>query len=74
MEALAEFGICSNILATRQYMAAALDSSADFFVTLDRKRFLDNDELRESTSVPIGTPGDFLDWFRFSLQYLSSSA
>lgn len=36
----------------------------DYFITLDRKHFLDNRDLRESLPFPIGTPGDFLEWFR----------
>lgn len=51
-------------LADAQVLAAAWDSSVDYFVTLDRQHFLNNAELRSVMPFPIGTPGDFLAWFR----------
>lgn len=45
-------------------LAAALNSWVDYFVTLDRQHFLDNPRLSGFASFPIGTPGDFLAWFR----------
>lgn len=45
-------------------IAAAWGSGAAYFVTLDRKHFLDNARLRGTAPFPIGTPGDFLNWFR----------
>jgi predicted nucleic acid-binding protein len=45
-------------------LAAAWDNRADYFVTLDRKHFIDNHALRSAVPFPIGTPGDFLAWFR----------
>jgi predicted nucleic acid-binding protein len=47
-----------------QVIAAAWGSSTDYFVTLDRKHFLGNSRLREKAPFLIGTPGDFLSWFR----------
>jgi len=47
-----------------QVIADAAGAARDYFVTLDRKHFLDNEDLRTALSFPIGTPGDFLEWFR----------
>lgn len=47
-----------------QILAAAWDANADYFVTLDRKHFLNNGALREKVPYQIGTPGDFLAWYR----------
>jgi predicted nucleic acid-binding protein len=48
-------------------LAAASGGQVDFFVTLDRKHFLDNPVLREAVPFPLGTPGDFLVWYRVEL-------
>jgi predicted nucleic acid-binding protein len=45
-------------------LAAAWKSEADYFITLDRRHFIENKALREAAHFYIGTPGDFLDWFR----------
>ena len=45
-------------------LAAAKMAAADYFVTLDREHFLNNDALRRAMSFPVGTPGDFLAWYR----------
>lgn len=45
-------------------LAAALAAQVDFFVTLDRQHFLDNDPLRAALPFPIGTSGDCLAWYR----------
>ncbi len=47
-----------------EVLAAALDIRPDYFVTLDRAHFLDVPALRASVPFPIGTPGDFLAWWR----------
>lgn len=52
-------------------LAAALDSGVDYFVTLDRKHFLDDSTLREAVPLQMGTPGDFLSWLRSKLQNAS---
>jgi len=44
-------------------LADAWQAGADFFVTLDRP-FLDNGPLRAALPFPLGTPGDFLLWYR----------
>ena len=48
-------------------LAAAWAAGVDYFVTLDRKHFLDNPGLKEAVPFPIGTPGDFLTWYRGQL-------
>ena len=45
-------------------LAAAWESDVDFLVTLDRKHFLDNKLMTDSVPFLIGTPGDFLAWYR----------
>lgn len=45
-------------------LAAMLAADVDYFITLDKEHFLENQAVVESISIPIGTPGDFLDWFR----------
>ncbi|MEA3351946.1 MAG: PIN domain-containing protein [Chloroflexota bacterium] len=50
--------------ADARVIASVWRAEVDFFVTLDRKHFLKNEALMESASFPLGTPGDFLAWFR----------
>jgi predicted nucleic acid-binding protein len=45
-------------------LADAWESGADYFVTLDHQHFLDNEDLRTAMPFPLGTPGDFLQWYR----------
>jgi predicted nucleic acid-binding protein len=45
-------------------LAAAIASEVDSFVTLDRQHFLDNAKMRQAVPFVVGTPGDFLAWFR----------
>lgn len=51
-----------------QVIADAAGMSPDFFVTLDRRHFLDNEALCAALPFPVGTPGDFLEWFRQRLR------
>ena len=48
-------------------MAAALQAETEFFVTLDRKHFLDNMQLNAAMPFLLGTPGDSLEWLRTRL-------
>lgn len=50
--------------ADAQILAAAWAVGVDYFVTLDQKHFLANPRLKEAVPFPIGTPGDFLTWYR----------
>lgn len=43
-------------------LAAAWGADVDFFVTLDKRHFLDNAGLRTAVPFHIGTPGDALAW------------
>ncbi len=47
-----------------QVLAAAWAAGVDYFVTLDREHFLDQPDLRGVVPFPLGTPGDFLAWYR----------
>ncbi len=53
--------------ADARVIADAIAASPDFFVTLDKKHFLNNKVLRDNLLFPIGTPGDFLSWYREQL-------
>lgn len=46
-----------------QVVAEALASRVDYFVSLDRKHLVGNPRARK-LPFPIGTPGDFLAWYR----------
>jgi predicted nucleic acid-binding protein len=48
-------------------LASAWSAEVDYFVTLDRKHFIQNERLLKETPFLIGTPGDFLEWFRQQL-------
>jgi len=48
-------------------VAEALAVDADYLVSLDRKHLVGNPRASE-LPFPIGTPGDFLAWFRERLQ------
>ncbi len=54
-------------------LAAAIAAPADYFVTLDRQRFLDNAKMRQAVPFVVGTPGDFLAWFRNRLAAMATS-
>jgi predicted nucleic acid-binding protein len=45
-------------------LAEAWTAGVDFLVTLDRLHFLDNQKLRDKVLFEVGTPGDFIAWFR----------
>jgi predicted nucleic acid-binding protein len=45
-------------------LAAAWTAEVDYFVTLDRKHFLNNEQLYKASPFEIGTPGDCLAWYR----------
>ena len=50
--------------ADAKILAAAIASQADYLITLDRQHFLENAKLRQAVPLFVGTPGDFLAWFR----------
>ena len=45
-------------------LVAALKTGADYFVTLNRKHFLEVPGLSEKVGLQMGTPGDFITWYR----------
>ena len=51
-----------NFSGDGRVLADAWQARADFFITLDRQHFLDNEHLRAALPFPLGTPGDFLLW------------
>ncbi|MGQ9626466.1 MAG: PIN domain-containing protein [Anaerolineae bacterium] len=48
-------------------LAVAWAAGVDYLVTLNQKHFLDNPGLKEAVPFPIGTPSDFLAWYREQL-------
>jgi predicted nucleic acid-binding protein len=50
-----------------QILAAAWSAGCDYFVTLDRKHFLNDQKIIQTAPFLMGTPGDFLDWYRSKL-------
>ncbi len=48
-------------------LAAAASAQADYFVTLDRRHFLDVPDLAKQAGLPVGTPGDFIACYRNKL-------
>lgn len=45
-------------------VAAAWHAASDFFTTLDKQHFLQNQPLKAAAPFPIGAPGDCLAWLR----------
>ena len=52
------------LLLDRSGVEIAPSAEADYFVTLDKEHFLGDSGLREAVPFPVGTPGDFLAFFR----------
>lgn len=48
-------------------LAEAWAAGVDYLATHDREHFLDNHRLREAAPFEVGTPGDFLAWYRMKL-------
>ena len=66
-EAVQDSQALTGHLGDAQVLAAAWVARADYLVTLDRKHFLDNQALKAAVPFPVGTPGDFLAWYRAQL-------
>jgi predicted nucleic acid-binding protein len=64
---IAECHSLVNYSADAIVMAAAWEAGVDYFVTLDRKHFLNNVNLSNATPFEIGTPGSCLAWYRSQL-------
>lgn len=56
-----------------QILASAWEMDVDFFVSVDRKHFVDNRRLVETVPFRVGTPGDCLAWVRERLSGLTVS-
>ena len=63
-EAVQESQALTGHSGDARVLAAAWAAGVDYFVTLDRKHFLDSPGLKGAVPFPIGTPGDFLIWYR----------
>ena len=49
-------------------VVAAMQSRADYLVTLDRRHFVDDPNVRARSGLRIGAPGDALAWVRERLK------
>ena len=54
-----------------QILASAWEADVDFFVSLDRKHFVDNQRPVEEVPFRVGTPGDCLAWIRERMRDLA---
>ncbi len=50
---------------------AAMRCGADYLATFNRRHFIDDREVTAKCGIPIGTPGDALEWVR---QHLAEQA
>jgi len=63
---------CKGIISSpvdAPILAAAMVARVDYLVTLDRKHFINEPTVAEKSGLHIGTPGDFLTWFRGRLMH-----
>lgn len=54
--------------ADARFLAAAMEATIEYFVTLDRRHFLDKERLASESAFQIGTPGECLGWLRRRLR------
>ena len=57
----------TNHWGDAQVLAAPWESGPHYSVTLDQERFLGNADRQDTVPFPVGTPGDFLAWYRREL-------
>jgi predicted nucleic acid-binding protein len=62
-EALAQALSAVDYLPDAQVLAEAVEIGVNYFVSLDQKHLVGNVRI-ERLSFPVGTPGDFLGWYR----------
>ena len=48
-------------------LLAAIETRADYFVTLNRRHFIDDPRVAQAAGIRIGSPGDALAWVRDQL-------
>lgn len=66
-EALAQASAVTVTTPDARVLAEALTARVNYFVTLDREHFVDNPRTGKLPFL-VGTPGDFLAWFRDRLR------
>jgi hypothetical protein len=54
----------TNHAGDARVVADAAGAKPDYLLTLDKEHLLGNAKLRRQHPFPMGTPGDFLLWFR----------
>jgi len=55
-------------LGDARILAAAIVAGAEYLITFDKEHFLENPAVKGTMPFPIGTPGDFLAWYRAQLK------
>jgi len=55
-------------LGDARILAAGIVAGADYLITFDKQHFLENPAVKGAMPFPIGTPGDFLAWYREQLK------
>jgi predicted nucleic acid-binding protein len=63
LDALAQASAVIDYAPDAYVMAEAIAAASDYFVSLDRQHLVGNPGV-ESLPFPVGTPDDFLTWFR----------
>ncbi len=68
-----QLAICQSVVNYEPdaiVLAAAWAAGVDYFMTLDRQHFLNNEPLYKIAPFTIGTPGSCLAWYRHRLSSL----
>jgi len=55
-------------LGDARILAAGIVTGADYLITFDKEHYLEHPAVKEAIPFPIGTPGDFLVWYRGQLR------
>jgi predicted nucleic acid-binding protein len=66
-EAMALARTAVDYVPDAQVLAEALETGVDYFVSLDREHLVGNPRT-ETLPFAVGTPGDFLEWYRQQLR------
>ena len=64
---LSKVGQYLDYIPDATILASAIDAHSDYFVTLDKRHFLGNADIKRAFSLNIGTPGDCLAWYKHNL-------